>query len=591
MKYPKEYLDEIKTRLKVSTVVSKFVVLKKRGKEYVGLSPFKNEKTPSFTVNDEKEFFHCFATSEHGNIFDFVMKTQNFKFSEAVKHLAQLAGMQPYMFSKQDEEREKKWKEYQSIYNQYVDFYHNQLLKNDTYSNVRDYLKNRSLGKEEVKKFKIGYVEKNPNFFNKLKNEFNEQVLVESGLFYLDEKKKTYFERFRGRLIFPINNISGHPIGLGGRIIEKLDYLAKYINSPETNFFKKGSNLYNLDFARKLSNKLDHVYLVEGYMDVVGLSKNGIENVVANLGTSLTERQILTLNQFFDEIIICFDGDESGYKAALRAAENTIKELKPEKQISFLSLPDKEDPDSYVNKNGKNKFIDLSKQSKLSIHQFIFNHYKKQTENNPSSMAIFEKKLRGVANTIKDNFIKKYVMEYFLEKISELTPHSNQNKNRFYAKKAKSLESTKKYFNESQSLSGVELKEFSLLYLVMNNLKLLQSNVHLIENLKLFTELNIQIFRIIIDKLKSGEQISIKDLNLDKQLVDRINKFAPIKHILKKKGDNEHEIIELLEDISRDLNNYDLEFRIQELESKFSKDMSEATFNELKELKKEKNIN
>ena len=591
MKYPKEYLDEIKTRLKVSNVVSKSVALKKRGKEYVGLSPFKNEKTPSFTVNDEKEFFHCFATSEHGNIFDFVMKTQNFKFSEAVKHLAQLAGMQPYMFSKQDEEREKKWKEYQSIYNQYVDFYHNQLLKNDTYSNVRDYLKNRSLGKEEVKKFKIGYVEKNPNFFNKLKNEFNEQVLVESGLFYLDEKKKTYFERFRGRLIFPINNISGHPIGLGGRIIEKLDYLAKYINSPETNFFKKGSNLYNLDFARKLSNKLDHVYLVEGYMDVVGLSKNGIENVVANLGTSLTERQILTLNQFFDEIIICFDGDESGYKAALRAAENTIKELKPEKQISFLSLPDKEDPDSYVNKNGKNKFIDLSKQSKLSIHQFIFNHYKKQTENNPSSMAIFEKKLREIAITIKDNFIKKYVMEYFLEKISELTPHSNQNKNRFYAKKAKSLESTKKYFNESQSLSGVELKEFSLLYLVMNNLKLLRSNVHLIENLKLFTELNIQIFRIIIDKLKSGEQISIKDLNLDKQLVDRINKFAPIKHILKKKGDNEHEIIELLEDISRDLNNYDLEFRIQELESKFSKDMSEATFNELKELKKEKNIN
>ena len=591
MKYPKEYLDEIKTRLKVSTVVSKSVALKKRGKEYVGLSPFKNEKTPSFTVNDEKEFYHCFATSEHGNIFDFVMKTQNFKFGEAVKHLAQLAGMQPYMFSKQDEEREKKWKEYLSIYNQYVDFYHNELLKNETHYNVRDYLKNRSLGKDEVKKFKIGYVEKIPNHFDKLKNEFSEQALVDSGLFYLDEKNKTYIERFRGRLIFPINNISGQPIALGGRIIENLDYLAKYINSPETSFFKKGSNLYNLDLARKLSNKLNHIYLVEGYMDVVGLSKNGIENVVANLGTSLTERQILTLNQFFDEIIICFDGDESGYKAALRAAENTIKELKPEKQISFLSLPDKEDPDSYVNKNGKNKFIDLSKQSKLSIHQFIFNHYKKQTENNPSSMAIFEKKLREIAITIKDNFIKKYVMEYFLEKISELTPHSNQNKNRFYAKKAKSLESTKKYFNESQSLSGVELKEFSLLYLVMNNLKLLRSNVHLIENLKLFTELNIQIFRIIIDKLKSGEQISIKDLNLDKQLVDRINKFAPIKHILKKKGDNEHEIIELLEDISRDLNNYDLEFRIQELESKFSKDMSEATFNELKEKKKKKNIN
>ncbi len=591
MKYPKEYLDEIKTRLKVSTVVSKSVTLKKRGKEYVGLSPFKNEKTPSFTVNDEKEFYHCFATSEHGNIFDFVMKIQNLKFGEAVKHLAQLAGMQPYMFSKQDEEREKKWKEYHSIYDQYVNFYHNELLKNEAYSNARDYLKNRFLSKNEVKKFKIGYIEKNPTFFEKLKNEFTEQTLVESGLFYFDEKKKTYVERFRGRLIFPINNISGQPIALGGRIIDNLDYLAKYINSPETNFFKKGSNLYNLDLARKLSNKLDHIYLVEGYMDVVGLSKNGIENVVANLGTSLTDKQILTLNQFFDDIIICFDGDESGYKAALRAAENSIKELKPEKQISFLFLPDKEDPDSYVNKNGRNYFIEFTRHSKLSIHQFIFSHYKKQTDNNPSSMAIFEKKLRAIANTIKDDFIKKYVLEYFLEKIAELTPHSNQNKNKYYVKKTKSLDTTKKHFNDSKSITGVELKEFSLLYLVLNNLLLLQANIHLIEDIKFFTEINRQILITIIQKLKSGEHITINDLNLDKQLLDKINKFAPIKHILKNKPKNENQVIELLDDISKDLFNYDLEFRIQELESKFSKDMSETTFNELKVLKNERKIN
>ena len=592
MKYPKEYLDEIKTRLKVSTVVSKSVALKKRGKEYVGLSPFKNEKTPSFTVNDEKEFYHCFATSEHGNIFDFVMKTQNLKFGEAVKHLAQLAGMQPYMFSKQDEERDKKWKEYLSIYTQYVDFYHTELLKNETYSNVRNYLKDRSLGKEEVKKFKIGYISKNPNFFDKLKKEFNEQSLVESGLFYLDEKKKIYVERFRGRLIFPINNISGQPIALGGRIIEKLDYLAKYINSPETTFFKKGSNLYNLDLARKLSNKLDHIYLVEGYMDVVGLSKNGIENVVANLGTSLTDKQILTLNQFFEDIIICFDGDESGYKAALRAAENSIKELKPEKQISFLFLPDGEDPDSYVNKNSKNFFIDFTKQSKISIHQFIFSHYKKQTENNPSSMAIFEKKLRSIANTIKDDYIKKYVLEYFLEKIAELTPHSNYDKKNYnYKKTIKSLDSTKKIFRDSQSLTGVELKEFSFLYLLINNSNLIQENLHLIENIKLFTEVNRQVFEELLTKLKSGEKLLIDEMNIDKQLLDKIEKFAPIKHILKNKLKDDYEIIELFEDISRDLINYDLEHRIQELESKFSKDLSEVTFNELKELKKKQNIN
>ncbi len=592
MKYPKEYLDEIKTRLKVSTVVSKTVVLKKRGKEFVGLSPFKNEKTPSFTVNDEKEFYHCFATSEHGNIFDFVMKIQNLKFGEAVKYLAQLAGMQPYMFSKQDEEREKKWREYQSIFSQYVDFYHNELLKNQNYSVARDYLKNRSLTKEEVKKFKIGYIEKNPNYYEKLKKDFSEQTLLDTGLFYLDEKKKVYVERFRGRLIFPINNISGQPIALGGRIIEKSDFLAKYINSPETNFFKKGSNLYNLDQARKLSNKLDHIYLVEGYMDVVGLNKNGIENTVANLGTSLTDKQILTLNQFFDDIIICFDGDESGYKAALRAAENSIKELKPEKQISFLFLPDGEDPDSYVNKNSRNFFIDFTKQNKISIHQFIFSHYKKQTENNPSSMAIFEKKLRSIANTIKDDYIKKYVLEYFLEKIAELTPHSNYNKKNYnYKKTIKSLDSTKKIFRDSQSLTGVELKEFSLLYLLINNSNLIQENLHLIENIKLFTEVNRQVFEELLSKLKSGEKLLIDEMNIDKQLLDKIEKFAPIKHILKNKLKDDYEIIELFEDISRDLINYDLEHRIQELESKFSKDLSEVTFNELKELKKKQNIN
>ena len=591
MKYPKEYLDEIKTRLKVSTVVSKSVALKKRGKEYVGLSPFKTEKTPSFTVNDEKEFYHCFATSEHGNIFDFVMKTQNFKFGEAVKHLAQLAGMQTYMFSKQDEEREKKWKEYLSIYSQYVDFYHNELLKNETHSDAREYLKNRSLGKEEVKKFKIGYIEKNPNFFDKIKNEFSEQALVESGLFYLDEKKKIYVERFRGRLIFPINNISGQPFALGGRIIEKLDYLAKYINSPETPFFKKGSNLYNLDLARKLSNKIDHIYLVEGYMDVVGLSKNGIENVVANLGTSLTDRQILILNQFFDDIIICFDGDESGYKAALRAAENSIKELQPEKQISFLFLPDGEDPDSYANKNGKANFIDFTKQSKISIHQFIFNHYKNQTSNDPSSMAIFEKKLRSVAATIKDDFIKKYVLEFFLEKISSLTPHSNIGKKQFYIKKVKSLDSTKKHFNESKSISGVEIKEFSLLYLIMNNLDIIQENIHLIEDIKLFSAENKLIFESLLSKLKSGEKLTLENLSLDSQIIEKIFKFASIKHILNNNQDDQNKMFELLDEISKDLKNYDLEFRIEQLESKFSKDLSESTFDEIRELKKQKNIN
>jgi len=591
MKYPKEYLDEIKTRLKVSTVVSRNVNLKKRGKEFVGLSPFKTEKTPSFTVNDEKEFYHCFATSEHGNIFDFVMKTQNLKFGEAVKFLANLAGMRPYTFSKQDEEREKRWKEYISIYNQYVQFYHEEILKNEDAGIAREYLKRRNLSKEEVKKFKIGYVKRKPSFYEKLKNQFSEKVLIESGLFYFDEKNKIFVERFRDRIIFPINNISGQPIALGGRTFQEKNYLAKYINSPETLFFKKGSNLYNLDLARKLSNKIDHVYLVEGYMDVVGLSKNGIENVVANLGTSLTERQISILNQFFDDIIICFDGDESGYKAALRAAESSIKELKPEKKISFLFLPDKEDPDSFANKNGKDTFIKFTKENKVPIHKFIFKHYIKETNDDPSSMAVFEKTLRSIANTIKDNFIKKYVLEFFLEQISSLTPHSSLRKKNIYYKKEKSLKTTQKYFNESKSLSPVELKEFSLLYIVLNNLNIFNLNIHLIENIKFFTNENKLVLERVLQELKNKNNLKIDDLLIDKQLIDKIFKFASIKHILNNNKNDEQQVLELLEEIKRDLKNYELEYRIEELESKFSKDLSESTFNEIRELKKLQNIN
>jgi len=590
MKYPKEYLDEIKTRLKVSSVVSKSVQLKKRGKEFVGLSPFKTEKTPSFTVNDEKGFYHCFSTSEHGNIFDFLMKTQNLKFGEAVKSLANLAGMRPYTFSKQDEEREKNWKEYSLIYNQYVQFYHDELLKNESSSLAREYLKKRNLSKEEVKKFKIGYVGKHANFFDRLKKDFSKKILIESGLFYLDEKKNVYVERFRERVIFPINSISGQPIGLGGRTIKENNYLAKYINSPETPFFKKGSNLYNLDLARKLSNKIDHVYLVEGYMDVVGLSKNKIENVVANLGTSLTDKQILILNQFFEDIIICFDGDESGYKAALRAAENSIKELQPEKQISFLFLPDGEDPDSFANKNGKDYFIDFSKQNKISIHQFIFEHHKRKTDNNPSSMAIFEKNLRTIAATIKDEYIKKYVLEYFLERVFSLTPNVN-NKKYFIPKKTRSLKLTQKYFNESKSISQIEIKEFSLLYLILNNLKIFQENFHLIENIKLFTNENKLVFDAILSRLKNDGVFTIEELLIDSQLIDKIFKFASIKHILNNNQNNHDKIFDLLEEIMKDLKNYELELRIEELESKFAKDLSESTFDEIRKLKKSQNIN
>ena len=591
MKYPKEYLDEIKTRLKVSTVVSKTVKLKKRGKEFVGLSPFKTEKTPSFTVNDEKEFYHCFSTNEHGNIFDFVMKTQNLRFGEAVKMLSNLAGMQPYTFSKQDEEREIKWKLYKSICSNFSEFYKNELFKNKNSINAKNYLKSRGLSGVEVKNFDLGFVTEDLDYYEILKKDFDEEIIKDTGLFYFDEKKKKYISRFRNRIIFPIKNISGNIIGFGGRIVDEKKNLAKYINSPETPFFKKGSNLYNLDKARKLSNKLEDVYLVEGYMDVICLSKNGIENTVANLGTALTSKQIQILNQFYNHVIICFDGDQSGYKAALRAAENIIDELKPDKKISFLLLEDNLDPDNYVNKFGREKFLEISNHKIIPIHKFIFEHYMSQTTESPSSRAIFEKKLREIASNIKDSFVKKYTLEYFLEKVSELTPNINSKFNKNYKTFPKSLAKTKSYYNETKSLKSFEIKEFSFLYILLSKPKLIQKNFHLIDRVKLYSDENKQLFAEILNQSENLINLDLQKLNVDKNLVNRVMNYASVKHIISKNLNDEEKILEIFTEIIQDLKNYELEQRISELESKFLEDMSESTFNKIKELKKLQKIN
>ena len=326
-------------------------------------------------------------------------------------------------------------------------------------------------------------------------------------------------------------------------------------------------------------------------MDVIGLNKNKIDNVVANLGTSLTTRQILTLNQFFHEIVICFDGDESGYKAALRAAENSIIELKPEKKISFLFLPDKHDPDSFVNKNGKDFFLQFTKNNSVSIHKFIFEHYFKKMDDSPSSRAVFEKRLRSISSTIKDEFIRKYVLEYFLEKISELTPNINLKYKKAFSKSPKSLKSTQNYYNETKSFKAVDIKEFSFLYILLKKPKLIKENFNIIENVKLFSNENKLLFSEILNQSKNFKITDIEYINIDHNLIERVNKYASIKHIITKNFNDDEKIIEILSELVRDLKNYELEIRIEELESRFSKDLSEVTFNELKELKKQQKIN
>ena len=518
------------------------------------------------------------------------MKTQNLKFGEAVRSLADQAGLQPYRFTKQDEQREKEWNLYTEMYSNYIERNKKNLASSTTVNKkVIDYLKKRNLDHKSIEEFNIGYVPYNSKTFLELKNQFEEKSLQDSGLFYLDESRNIYVDRFRGRLIFPIYSLSGKPIAVGGRIIEDNKKIAKYVNSPETNFFKKGNNLYNLNKARKISNKYDEVYLVEGYMDVIKLYNNQILNCVANLGTALTNKQILLLGQFFSEIIICFDGDESGYQAALRAAENSLKFLQPEKQISFLFLPNGEDPDSFVESKGKEYFLKYSNDNKTQIHKFIFNHYLTKSKKTPTELAMIEKKLSILANSINDTVVKKYVLGFFLDQLSNFLPSkSNFLQNNYRFKKARSLEITKNIYKETQKFSSIEIKELSILYIILNNLDFFYHRLDLLNDLLFFSKENKILFQLVEQSLKNG---NYNNIDIDTKYLDNISKFATVKHIVKKNDDNHSKLLEIFEDIKKDLKTYSLELRIQELESKFAEDFNQNTFDEIRRLKKEQNIN
>jgi len=589
MKYPKEYLDEIKIRLKVSQVVGKYVKLKKRGKEFVGLSPFSNEKTPSFTINDEKGFYHCFSTAEHGNIFDFLMKTKNYKFGEVVRTLASDAGMPPYRFTKQDEEKEKRWKIYKTILEKYSNFCHNELISGK-YPEVSKYLNKRKTTKEEIIFFKIGYSPIKNNFYEELIKEFNEKEIASSGIYYFDENKKKYVDRFRNRIIFPVKSLNGSIFAFGGRALSKTSF-AKYINSPETEFYKKGNNLYNINAAKEFENKNNEVFVVEGYMDVVNLHKFGIKNTVANLGTSMTEKQIELIWRFFKNPIICLDGDISGKKAALRVAEKLFPLMSPDQNIYFLILPDNLDPDSYINQHGKESFLRLA-QNKLEVPNFIWDSYYKDIDkNNPHSLTIFEKKIKTLCREIKDKTLSKYFLDYFLQKINELTPNINFKKNNFikFKKKTNPLQQTKDIYKQLNKFKEEELKEFSLLFLVINNLDIFRKKIELISEITFANNKMNEFKKELIDYLLSEKFFDSKELKKEDfnekftEIINLINFNAPVKTIYKKKS--EAEIILMFNEILSEIDKIELRRKIESLEEKVSINLDENLYSELLSLR------
>ncbi len=586
MKYPKEYLEEIKTRLRVSVVVGKYVQLKKRGKEFVGLSPFKNEKTPSFTVNDEKGFYHCFSSGEHGNIFDFLMKTQSMGFGESVRTLASEAGMEQYRFTKFDKEKEEKFSIYKNILKEYKDYFHKELFKKENIDYV-NYLNSRNVKKKTIEEFNLGFVPWKNNFFEILKKNYSENDILKTGLFYKSDKTGEFIHRFNSRIIFPINNISSDTIAFGGRAV-KSSKIAKYINSPETDFYKKGNIIFNLDKAKNERSKTKEVLIVEGYMDVISLSSNGIKNVVSNSGTAITEKQIELIWNFFSNPIITLDGDQSGQTAALRISERLIPLITEKNRIFFSVMPENVDPDDMVNKQGKEKFLEHMA-SKMVIQSFIWNSYSgKVDKKDPFAISKFEKKIRGLSNSIKDKVLKKYILEYFLSKINDFTPIQSRKKN--YKKNYNLLSETKKLHNQKQSFSRQQLKEFSLLNIIIQFPELIDEYEEILSKLNLsspiLNEFKAVVIKDYFEKNYSKKSDFLSEENY-KDLIEQIKSNTNITTIFAKKNLKEKQ--EILNEIIEELKEINQLQKIKILESEVVKNFDESKYNQLLELKNQLN--
>ena len=593
MKYPKEYLDEIKLRLKVSQVVGKTVQLKKRGKEFIGLSPFKNEKSPSFTVNNEKEFYHCFSSGEHGNIFDFLMKTKSIGFGEAVRALAAEAGMQPYRFSNFDQKKDLRFQTYKNILKEYSNYFHQQLFDSNN-KEAAEYLFNRGLDKNTIEDFQLGYVPWKNNFYAELLKKYSEEEINLTGVYYKNDKSGKYIDRFNSRIIFPVNKITGETIAFGGRIIRE-GKLAKYINSPETEFYKKGNVIFNLDKAKDSRSETDEVLIVEGYMDVVSVYASGVKNVIANSGTALTERQISLIWKFFSNPIICLDGDDSGQKAALRIAEKLFPLINEKNKIYFSVMPDGTDPVDYIKQKGKEGLLNLLKEKEI-IQSFIWNyHLSKINQSNPYEISKFEKEIKNLSYSIQDQTLKKYVLEDFLEKLKKLIPIQSSRPDYKYTpyKKKKNyqvLKETKLLHQKRKNLSRIQIIEFSILFIFLNYLEIASKKLEDLSEIEFLAEKNESLKKEIITYLIKGndkDDISKKiNIAYDK-IIREINENANIQIIIKNK--NDEEVANLLDELLKDHKEQSNLRKIESLEKKLINNLDENSYSELLKLKSELN--
>ncbi|RHW76812.1 DNA primase [Colwellia sp. RSH04] len=384
----RQFIDDLLSRADIVELVDSRVPLKKAGKNYQACCPFHSEKSPSFTVSQDKQFYHCFGCGEHGNAISFLMEFDRLDFVDAIEELASHCGMEvvreenhasPVEQRRQQQVYQQKQDDYELL-TQVSRFYQQQLKQAQDKDVAINYLKGRGLSGEVVKRFAMGYISDAWDGMMKVfaQNPQVSKQLVDLGMAIEGDKNRPY-DRFRGRIMFPIRDKRGRVIGFGGRVLG--DEKPKYLNSPETRIYHKGQELYGLYEAKQANKQLKRLVVVEGYMDVVALAQHGVDYAVASLGTSTTPEQLQTLFRTVTEVICCYDGDRAGRDAAWRAMENALPLIRDGFSLKFVFVPDGEDPDSLIRKQGQQAFEAIL-DSAMPLSKFLFDHLMNQVDMN-----------------------------------------------------------------------------------------------------------------------------------------------------------------------------------------------------------------
>ena len=407
---PREFIDQLVSDSDIVAVLSNYLKLTKRSSNYITHCPFHDEKTPSFTVSPQKQIYHCFGCGKGGNVITFLQEYEGLNFVEAVERLAEFNNVN---VPRSSNSNRPDHSEIYELNNMIADFYFS-ALKNKKYEFVVDYLKQRGVNGETAKKFIIGYADFDQHdLLAKLKEKFSEETILKSGNFLKNEKGIYPF--YRKRLMFPIKNHSGNIIGFGGRTID--DSLPKYLNSKDSPFFNKSRELYGFNNAKQ-DHKSDYFIVTEGYMDVIMLSQHDVNNAVASLGTAFSLAHLQNLFKLKKKIVFCFDSDEAGLKAAWRSFQFSLNQIFEDRTIRFLFLPEGEDPDSYIQKNGREEFEKKISRS-MQLESFAFQYLKRGRDlNSPEDIRTIIFELKKLLQSLKSDALKQTLIKKFSDELN-----------------------------------------------------------------------------------------------------------------------------------------------------------------------------